>query len=205
MAKSLPNLDESILESDPIRQFHVWLKDARDANVPQWDAVGVATATHEGAPSVRMVLLKHADEEGFVFYTNYHSRKGREIAANPRAALVFYWAPLNRSVRVEGTVEKVSVEESDAYFASRPREKQLSSITSQQSTPVGSREELDRRYQELSAIYEGKLIPRPEHWGGLRVKPFSIEFWQQRFARLNDRILYTLNKDGTWNRVRLSP
>lgn len=205
MKRPLPELDEHSLDPDPIRQFHVWYRDAQEAEVPQYDAMGIATATPDGRPSVRMVLLKQVDADGFVFHTNYESRKGKEIAANPVAALVFFWAPLNRSVRIEGPITKTSAGESDAYFATRPRDRQLSSLTSIQSTPVAGREELDARYNELEQQYAGMTIPRPAHWGGYRVKPLAIEFWQQRFARLNDRVLYTLQSDGTWWRIRLAP
>jgi len=205
MKRPLPELDEHSLDPDPIRQFQVWYRDAQEAEVSQYDAMGIATATPDGRPSVRMVLLKQVDADGFVFHTNYESRKGKEIAANPVAALVFFWAPLNRSVRIEGPITKTSAGESDAYFATRPRDRQLSSLTSIQSTPVAGREELDARYNELEQRYAGMTIPRPAHWGGFRVKPLTIEFWQQRFARLNDRVLYTLQPDGTWRRVRLAP
>jgi len=165
----------------------------------------VATASPDGRPSARMVLLKLADQRGFVFYTNYDSRKGRELADNPHAALVFFWAELNRSVRVEGSVEKLNAEESDAYFTTRPRDGQLSSVTSAQSEPVASREELDTRFADLKERYEGKEIPRPAHWGGYRLRPVRIEFWQQRFARLNDRVEYARQPDGTWKKTRLCP
>lgn len=198
-------LDENNLGSNPIAEFRAWYAAAGSAGVPAHDAMTVATASPDGKPSARMVLLKQADQRGFVFYTNYESRKGQELADNPHAALVFYWAELNRSVRVEGTVEKLSAEESDAYFATRPRDGQLSSVTSSQSEPVGSREELDRRFDELKRKYEGKPIERPTHWGGYRLKPARIEFWQQRFARLNDRVEFVLQQDGAWKKTRLCP
>jgi pyridoxamine 5'-phosphate oxidase len=152
-----------------------------------------------------MVLLKHVDAEGFVFYTNYESRKGRELASNPAAALVFHWAELERQVRIEGSVEKVSPGESDAYFPTRPRESQIGAHVSAQSEVIGSREELDRRFQELQKQCEGRPIPRPSYWGGYRLKPTRIEFFQSRSARLNDRILYERQKDGTWVMKRLAP
>ena len=175
-------LDEKELGPDPVEVFREWYAQAEKAGVPQWDAMALATADAQGRPSARMVLLKQADQNGFVFYTNYESRKGRDLRDNAARALVFYWAPLNRSVRVEGAVVQVSAGESDAYFAGRPRDGQLSSVTSAQSTPVGSREALDRRYEEMREKFEGKEIPRPSHWGGYRVIPDRIEFWQQRFA-----------------------
>lgn len=201
----LPDLDEKNLESDPILQFKEWYDVAIAAGVPQHDAMTLATASSEGVPSARMVLLKQADERGFVFYTNYNSRKGKELASNDHAALVFFWVELNRSVRIEGSVSRVSAEESDAYFATRPRDSQLSSLASTQSEPVESREALDATFDKLKRGYEGKTIDRPEHWGGYRLQPSRIEFWQARFARLNDRVLYELQEDKTWTMKRLSP
>jgi pyridoxamine 5'-phosphate oxidase len=198
-------LDENQLGPDPIVEFQVWFATAGDAGAPAHDAMTLATASPDGRPSARMVLLKQADQRGFVFYSNYDSRKGRDLAVNPQAALVFYWAGLDRSVRVEGNVERLSTAESDDYFATRPRDGQLSSVTSVQSQPVGSREELDRRFEEMKKTFEGKPVPRPPHWGGYRLKPIRIEFWQQRFARLNDRVEYVLLADGTWKKARLSP
>jgi pyridoxamine 5'-phosphate oxidase len=198
-------LDENQLGPDPIVEFQTWFAAAGDAGAPAHDAMTLATVSPDGRPSARMVLLKQADQRGFVFYSNYDSPKGRDLAANPQAALVFYWAGLDRSVRVEGKVEKLSTAESDAYFATRPRDGQLSSVTSVQSQPVGSREELDRRFEEMKKTFEGKPVPRPPHWGGYRLKPVRIEFWQQRFARLNDRVEYVLLADGTWKKARLSP
>jgi pyridoxamine 5'-phosphate oxidase len=201
----IPELDDHVLDPDPIRQFKLWFDEAKRAGVPQADAMALATATRDGSPSARMVLLKTVDEQGFVFYTNGISRKGQELATNPQAALVFFWAELNRQVRIEGTVACLSTKESDAYFATRPHDSQLSSLTSAQSEPIASRAELDRRFEQYKQQYEGRSIPRPHHWGGYRVQPESIEFWQSRFARLNDRILYTRLHDGTWVRTRLQP
>jgi pyridoxamine 5'-phosphate oxidase len=201
----LPDLDEQILDSDPIRQFKVWFNEAKGADLPQPDAMALATSGGDGNPSARMVLMKSVDDRGFVFYTNYDSRKGADLASTPVAALVFYWAALNRQVRIEGTVAKVSSEESDSYFSSRPRESQLSALTSQQSQPTASRSELDHRFEELQKEYRNKPIPRPPHWGGYRVYPHAIEFWQSRFARLNDRVLYSRLPTGGWKRERLQP
>ncbi len=201
----LPDLDDGILDPDPIKQFSEWYRFAVHQGVKLPDAMSLATATKDGRPSVRIVLLKRVDERGFEFYSNYESRKGRELSENPRAALAFHWAELERSVRVEGSVTKLTPEESDSYFATRPREGQLSSLTSSQSRVVENRAQLDQRYEELRQKYEGRKIPRPQHWGGYRLKPDAIEFWQQRFARLNDRILYTLGSDGRWSVCRLSP
>ena len=205
MTLNLPDLDDGILDADPIKQFKEWYRLVVERGNRLSDAMSLATATRDGKPSVRTVLLKRVDERGFEFYSNYESRKGRELFENPVAALAFHWPEFDRSVRVEGMVTRISPEESDAYFATRPREGQLSSLTSAQSRVVESRESLDRRFNELQREFEGKQIPRPPQWGGYRLKPVSIEFWQQRFARLNDRILYTLSRDGTWSVSRLSP
>jgi pyridoxamine 5'-phosphate oxidase len=202
---SLPPLIEKNLDPNPIKQFQEWLDKAFSAKIPQAESMTLATATTKGAPSARMVLLKHVDAEGFVFYTNYNSQKGRELVENPHASLVFYWEELHRQVRIEGTVSKVSPEESDAYFQTRPRESQISAHASAQSELIGSREELDRRFEELQRKFEGQAVPRPRHWGGYRLKPTRIEFWQSGYARLNDRIVYELQKDGSWKMKRLAP
>jgi pyridoxamine 5'-phosphate oxidase len=201
----LPPLIEKDLDPNPITQFHRWFEQARAANVLQLDAMALATATRGGMPSVRMVLLKSYDASGFVFYTNYNSQKGKELASNPTAALVFHWPELKRQVRIAGSVEKVSPEDSDAYFQTRPRESQIGAHVSAQSEVIGSREELDRRFRELQKQYEGRPIPRPSYWGGYRLKPTRIEFFQSRFARLNDRILYERQVNGSWVMKRLSP
>ena len=201
----LRELDEHHVHADPIRQFQEWYDEAIAAGIPQCDAMTLATASADGVPSARIVLLKKADENGFVFYTNYQSRKGRELDSNPRAALVFFWAGHNRSVRIEGTVGRVSASESGAYFATRPRDGQLSSLTSNQSDEVGNRATLDETFDALKKRFEGKPIPRPDYWGGYRLKPARIEFWQARFARLNDRVEYTLQPDGLWKKRRLQP
>jgi pyridoxamine 5'-phosphate oxidase len=206
MPKSdLPPLLEKDSASNPIKQFQRWSEEARVANVSQLEAMALATATTDGKPSVRMVLLKSFDANGFVFYTNYKSRKGKELASNPAAALVFHWPEIERQVRVEGSIEKVSPQESDAYFQTRPRESQIGAHVSSQSEVIGNREELDRRFKELQKQYEGRLIPRPAYWGGCCLKPTRIEFFQSRFARLNDRILYELQRDGSWTIKRLAP
>ena len=204
-AAVLGELDEHTVDPDPIRQFQLWFDAARNAHLPHAEAMTLATATRAGIPSARVVLLKQVDARGFVFYTNYTSRKGRELTENPVGALVFFWPDLNRQVRVEGSIALLPAEESDAYFRARPRDGQLSSLTSEQSRVVRDRAELDGRFEELRREYEGKPITRPSFWGGFRLAPAKIEFWQHRFARLNDRVQYELQKDGIWSIHRLSP
>jgi pyridoxamine 5'-phosphate oxidase len=187
------------LDADPLRQFQKWFDEAADV-VRMREAMAVATATAEGAPSVRMVLLKAADDRGLTFFTHYTSRKGRELEANPRAALLFHWDPLGRQVRVEGTVERVSPEESDAYFATRPAGARVGARASRQSEVLGDRAELERRVAELA---EADLT-RPASWGGFRVVPEAWEFWQHRDDRLHDRFRYT-RRNGAWLIERLYP
>ena len=192
------------LASDPLEQFRGWFAEAGAAlEVPE--AMALATATPGAAPSVRMVLLKGFDERGLVFFSHYTSRKGRELEANPQAALLFHWSPLGRQVRVEGRVERVADEDSDAYFATRPRDAQLGALASRQSEPLGSRAELDERLAGLeSALGEGP-VPRPETWGGLRLVPEAWEFWQHRASRLHDRFRYEREPSGGWRIERLFP
>jgi pyridoxamine 5'-phosphate oxidase len=199
------HLDENFLDNDPIRQFQLWFDDAVAANLPDPNAMTLASATLDGKPAARMVLLKNVDQRGFVFFTNYISRKSRELITNPFASLIFFWPQLTRQVRVEGAISKVSAEESDAYFQSRPRDSQIGAHTSPQSEPIASREYLESRFAELKHQFEGKTIPRPAHWGGFRVKPQKIEFWLGHPARLNERVLYELQSDGTWKKQRLAP
>jgi len=200
----VPDLLEKLVDPDPILQFQQWFRTARGAGIPHAEAMTLATVSAEGKPSARVVLMKRVDNTGFLFFTNYESRKGEELIANPAAALLFYWEILGRQVRVEGTVAKVTAEESDAYFSSRPRDNQLSSLASPQSRPV-EREVLDRRFEKYARIYTGEAIPRPAHWGGYRLEPARMEFWQRRFARLNDRILYERSTGGMWTIKRLAP
>jgi pyridoxamine 5'-phosphate oxidase len=192
------------LASDPLEQFRRWFGEASAAlEVPQ--AMALATAAPDGAPSVRMVLLKGFDERGLVFYSHYTSRKGRELQANPQAALLFHWSPLGRQVRVEGRVERVSEAESDAYFATRPRDAQVGALASRQSDPLGSRAELYERLAELEADLGGGSVPRPPTWGGFLLVPVAWEFWQHRESRLHDRFRYELESPGAWRIGRLFP
>lgn len=198
-------LDEHKILSNPIDQFKSWFADAVAARLPMPEAMTLATSTPDGKPSARIVLLKQADEQGFVFFTNYSSRKGKELLLNPFASLVFYWNALGRQVRAEGSVEKVSDEESESYFQSRPRESQISAVVSSQSEIVESREVLEAEWKKVEQQFAGKPVVRPGHWGGFRLKPEKIEFWLNRESRLHDRILYKLQKGGSWKISRLSP
>jgi pyridoxamine 5'-phosphate oxidase len=197
-------LDEQAIDRDPINQFKHWFDDAVASGMKLPEAMTLATATRDGNPSARVVLLKDVDKDGFVFYTNYRSAKARDLEANPQAALVFYWSQFDRQVRVAGTVERVSTEESRAYFKTRPRESQIGAWASPQSDVIENREVLDARVAELERLYGDREIECPEHWGGYRVKPTRIEFWKGRLGRLHDRIVY--ERDGThWNIHRLAP
>jgi pyridoxamine 5'-phosphate oxidase len=197
-------MDEAALDPDPLRQFDLWFAAAGTAGVEVPEAMALATASSDGRPSVRMVLLKQADERGFAFHTNYESRKGRELAANPQAALLFHWRPLGRQVRVEGRVERVSAEESEAYFRTRPHGSRLAAWASPQSRPLHDRAELERLYAEAVARYAGDEVPLPPHWGGFRLVPDAYEFWQHGDDRLHDRVRY--ERDGEhWSSTRLAP
>jgi pyridoxamine 5'-phosphate oxidase len=192
------------LDPEPLEQFRRWFAEAGEAlEVPE--AVALATATPEGAPSARMVLLKGYDQRGLVFFSHYTSRKGRELEANPQAALLFHWSPPGRQVRVEGSVERLSAEESDAYFATRPRGAQVGALASRQSEPLGSRAELYERLAELEGDLGGGPVPRPPTWGGFLLVPEAWEFWQHRDSRLHDRFRYVRNRGGGWNVSRLFP
>jgi len=197
-------LDEQTIDRDPINQFKRWFADAVASGMKLPEAMTLATATRDGKPSARVVLLKDVDTDGFVFYTNYRSAKARDLEANPQAALVFYWSQFDRQVRVEGTVERVSAEESRTYFKTRPRESQIGAWASPQSDIIENRELLETRVAELEQLYGDGEIECPEHWGGYRVKPTRIEFWKGRLGRLHDRIVY--ERAGTqWNINRLAP
>jgi pyridoxamine 5'-phosphate oxidase len=201
----LNGLSEADVDADPIRQFRLWFDQALAAGLAEPNAMTVATATPDGRPSARMLLIKAVDERGFVFFTNYESRKGQELAGNPYAALVFYWAELERQVRIEGAVEQVASDESDAYFHSRPLGSQLGAIASHQSQVLASRAELEQRVAKLAAAHADQQLPRPPHWGGFRVVPMAIEFWQGRPSRLHDRLRYQRDDASAWVIERLSP
>jgi pyridoxamine 5'-phosphate oxidase len=195
---------ESEADPNPIAQFQSWFAAAVAAQLPEPNAMTIATATPDGIPSARIVLLKDVDDRGFVFFTNYNSHKGQELTANPQAAIVFLWTELERQVRVEGRVEKIAPAESDEYFYSRPPGSRLGAWASNQSEVVASRGVLDQQLADLEAKYANQEIPRPEHWGGFRVMPTMIEFWQGRSSRLHDRLRYRLI-EGVWVIDRLSP
>ena len=201
---TLEGLREADAEPDPFQQFQKWFDQALAARLTEPNAMTLATTTPDGNPRARMVLLKNFDERGFVFYTNYESDKGHELANNSYAALVFWWAELERQVRIEGSTQKVSDQESDEYFFSRPLNSRLGAWASAQSQVIKGREALERRLQELKTEYEDKEVPRPSNWGGYRVNPTVVEFWQGRPSRLHDRLRYRLDNGG-WSMERLSP
>lgn len=201
---SKQTLDEKDVNQSPFLQFEKWFKEAVDAHVNEPNAMTVATATKQGKPSARILLLRNFNENGFVFYTNYDSRKGHDILENPQAALLFFWPELERQVRIEGVLEKQSAEESDVYFQTRPRTSKLGAWTSPQSKVVANRNELDGAYQKMESKFPDENVPRPEHWGGYILKPISIEFWQGRPSRMHDRILYSKISDN-WKIERLAP
>lgn len=203
---TLAGLSEADLDSNPIQQFNLWFEQALAADLIEPNAMTLATATADGKPSARIVLLKGVSERGFVFYTNYGSQKGRQLIANPYAALVFHWDKLERQIRIEGKVEKLSSAESLEYFHSRPKASQLGAWTSNQSQVIANREVLEQKLASLQAQYSDEdTIPLPEHWGGFRVVPNRLEFWQGRPSRLHDRLLYDLEADGSWSISRLAP
>jgi pyridoxamine 5'-phosphate oxidase len=198
-------LDERDVDPNPIDLFKRWFEAATASGSRLPDAMTLATASKDGRPSARMVLLKGVDGDGFVFYTNYNSQKARELDENPRAALVLYWVQLDRQIRVEGTVARVSAAESDEYFRTRPRESQLGALASPQSEVVANRAVLEQSFRELEELYRDREVERPAHWGGYRLRPERIEFWQNRTGRLHDRIVYELIADGDWAIIRLAP
>jgi pyridoxamine 5'-phosphate oxidase len=198
-------LIESEAFDDPLRQFELWLDEAVKASLIEVNAMTLATATPGGEPSARIVLLRGFDPRGFVFFTNYESAKGQDLDANPRASLLFFWAELERQIRVTGSVTRVPAEESAAYFHSRPFESQVGAWASDQSRVLPDRASLEARQAELLERHRGHEVPLPPYWGGYRVRPERIEFWQGRHSRLHDRLLYSRQDDGTWSRVRLAP
>jgi pyridoxamine 5'-phosphate oxidase len=198
-------LREQDADPSPFVQFRRWFEQAEAAGLRAPEAATLATATAAGVPSARIVLVKVREEPGFVFYSNYESRKGRELAANPHAALVFHWDPVGHQVRVEGTVERTTPEESAAYVRSRPRGSQLSALASPQSEVIESRERLEQRVSELAGEYDHEDLPVPKGWGGFRLLPHTFEFWQHREDRLHDRLRYIAQTDGRWRLERLAP
>ena len=198
-------LTEDAADVNPIRQFGAWFEEALQAQLIDVNAMTLATASPGGEPAARIVLLKGVDESGFVFYTNYDSAKGRDLTANPRACLLFFWAELERQVRITGAVTRTTSEESETYFHSRPFESQVGASISKQSQPVADRSQLETRYAEFVARHRETIVPLPRNWGGYRVTAERIEFWQGRTSRLHDRLLYSRQPDGSWSRARLEP
>ncbi|WP_158826302.1 pyridoxamine 5'-phosphate oxidase [Mucilaginibacter lacusdianchii] len=199
------SLSENDADNDPIKQFEKWFDEAIKAQIYEPNAMTLATATPNGRPSARVLLLKGFGPDGFAFYTNYMSRKGREIAKNPWAAMTFFWGPMERQIRIEGTLEKLSKEQSEQYFHSRPKGSQIGALASPQSQEIAGREVVESKWQQLETEYADKAIPKPAYWGGYVLKPQLIEFWQGRSSRLHDRILYKKSDKKTWKKVRLAP
>jgi len=202
---TMAGLHESDLDPDPIAQFHIWFADAQLAKGSEPNAMTLATADASGNPSARTVLLKEVDERGFVFYSNYESHKGQQLAENPRAELLFFWQEMERQVRIHGTVSRTDVSESGAYFDSRPLGNQLGATVSPQSQVIPNREFLEQKFAELEAQYASDPVPMPAYWGGYRVVPETIEFWQGRVSRLHDRLRYRRAESGAWVVERLAP
>ena len=202
---SLQTLDEALVNKDPVLQFAKWFKEAVEAKVPDPNTMIVSTVSPEGKPTSRVVSLRNFNKNGFSFYTNYNSKKGKDISANPNVCLNFFWPQLERQLRVDGVATMQTTEESDLYFNSRPKESQLGAWASPQSEKVSSRKEIDEKLAKITEKFNGKEISRPPFWGGYTVKPTSLEFWQGRPSRLHDRILYTILSDNSWKIERLAP
>jgi pyridoxamine 5'-phosphate oxidase len=200
----LASLSETDVAADPIQQFAHWFEQALKADAAEANAMSLATVNAEGRPSSRIVLIKEFNQNGFSWFTNYDSAKGHDLATNPQAALLFFWSALERQVRIEGRIEKVSEQDNDNYFHSRPLGSRRSACASQQSQPIASRDLLEQRLQQVTSEH-GDHPPRPEHWGGYRLVPDYLEFWQGRSSRLHDRIVYTRGSDGVWSISRLQP
>jgi pyridoxamine 5'-phosphate oxidase len=198
-------LSENDTKGDPINQFDQWFNEALAAKLHEPNAMTLATATANGKPSARIVLLKGFNQHGFIFYTNYLSRKGKEITKNPQGAITFFWGELQRQVRIEGTIEKLSKEDSERYFHSRPKGSQIAAVVSPQSQEIENRDGFEKKWTELEAEYEGKEVPKPSFWGGYILNPQLVEFWQGRSSRLHDRILYKKIDKKSWKKVRLAP
>ena len=198
-------LHTETLDKDPFQQFREWFQVVLDSDIFEPNAMALATADQAGKPSMRMVLLKSFDEDGFVFFTNYESRKGRDLSKNKSVALLFWWEFMQRQVRIEGRVEKISAAESDAYFSTRPRDSQISAWASSQSHPLDDRQVLEQKVADLKRRFEGKTVVRPEYWGGYRITPDVFEFWQGRTNRLHDRFRYEKRNRGQWHIQRLYP
>lgn len=202
---SLHQLSEAEAAADPVVQFDKWWQEAIESEIDEVNAMTLATASADGVPSARIVLLKAYSPQGFVFFTNYESFKGQQLLENPKACLVFFWKELERQVRITGLVQRVDASDSDEYFSSRPEGSQLGAIVSPQSRSIESREWLEKKLAEAGKQFAGQSLQRPDHWGGFIVKPVVMEFWQGRPSRLHDRLEYTLQNDGSWKRVRLAP
>ncbi len=202
---SKQDLNEKSIASDPFKQFQLWFEEAAITKITDSNAFTLSTVSADSKPSSRIVLLRGFDKDGFVFFTNYESKKGHDISENPNVAMNFFWPDLEKQIRIEGTVAKISNEKSDAYFNSRPRESQLGAWVSNQSTDIENREVLSQREKELNEYYLNASIPRPEHWGGYIITPLRFEFWQGRPSRLHDRIVYEPDKSGNWHIKRIAP
>lgn len=201
----LQRLDETSINDHPLTQFNKWWQDAIDSRIEEVNAMTLATAGTDGRPSARIVLLKGVNDDGFLFFTNYNSNKGKNLEENPHAALVFFWKELERQIRIEGSVDKIDEKDSDEYFASRPQGSQLGAWASPQSEVISSRQILEKNVEQTLNKFAGVSIPRPGNWGGYILKPVSIEFWQGRSNRLHDRIRYSLTQNGEWKMERLAP